>query len=62
MGWARMPAYVTGTANQELPAQNEYLVTENRILKDRQKGRLMLSNAERATLGEIGQRLGRTQR
>jgi putative transposase len=39
--------------------RNEYLAAENRILKAQQKGRLKLSNAERATLGEIGHRLGR---
>ena len=32
---------------------------ENRILKAQLKGRLKLSDAERATLGEIGHRLGR---
>jgi hypothetical protein len=42
-----------------LLAQNEYRATENRILKDQLKGRLMLSDAERATLGEIGHRPGR---
>jgi putative transposase len=57
--WARILAYVTGTVDQELLARNEYLATENRILKDQLKGRLMLSEAERATLGEIGHRLGR---
>ena len=35
------------------------LATENRILKAQLKGRLKLSDAERATLGEIGHRLGR---
>ena len=59
MDWARILAYVTGTVDQELLARNEYLATENRILKDQLKGRLMLSDAERATLGEIGHRLGR---
>ena len=59
MDWARILAYVTGTVDQELLARNEYLATENRILKDQLKGRLMLSDAARATLGEIGHRLGR---
>jgi hypothetical protein len=59
MDWARILAYVTGTVDQELLARNEYLATENRILKDQLKGRLLLSDAERATLGEIGHRLGR---
>jgi hypothetical protein len=35
--------------DRELLARNEYLATENRILKDQLKGRLMLSDAERAT-------------
>src|SRR5712671_3855312 len=56
MDWPRILAYVTGTVDQELLARNEYLATENRILKHQPKGRLMLSHAERATLGEIGHR------
>jgi putative transposase len=59
MDWARFLAYVTGAVDQELLARNEYLATENRILKDQLKGRLIPSDAERATLGEIGHRLGR---
>ena len=59
MDWARMLAYITGTVDQELLSRNEYLVTENRILKRQLNGRLLLSDAERATLGEIGHRLGR---
>src|SRR3984893_8176917 len=45
--------------NQALLLQNEYLVTENRILKGQIKGRLLLSEAEKATLAEIAHRLGR---
>jgi putative transposase len=59
MDWARILAYVTGTVDQELLARNEYLTAENRILKAQLKGRLKLSNTERATLGEIAHRLGR---
>ncbi len=59
MDWARILAYVTGTVDQELLGRNEYLAAENRILKARLKGRLKLSDAERATLAEIGHRLGR---
>jgi putative transposase len=56
---ARILAYVTGTVDQELLARNEYLAAENRILKAQLKGRLKLSDAERATRGEIGHRVGR---
>jgi hypothetical protein len=59
MDWARILAFVTGMVDQELLARNEYLAAENRILKAQLKGWLKLSDAERATLGEIGHRLGR---
>jgi putative transposase len=59
MDWARLLAYITGTVEQELLFRIEYLVAENRILKTQIKGRLLLSDAERATLAEIGHRLGR---
>jgi hypothetical protein len=53
MLWARLLAYVTGTV-QELLLRNEYLAAENRILKAQIKGRLLLSQEEKATLAEIG--------
>jgi hypothetical protein len=59
MDWARVLAFVTGMVDQELLARIEYLTAENHILKAQLKGRLKLSDAERATLGEIGHRLGR---
>src|SRR5260370_35874771 len=59
MLWARRVAYVTGTVNQELLLRNEYLGAENRILRGQIKGRLLLSEGEKATLAEIAQRLGR---
>src|SRR5260370_15101887 len=58
MDWARILAYVTGMVDQGLLARNEYLADENRMLKAQSKGRPRLSDAERATLGEIGHRLG----
>jgi hypothetical protein len=57
--WVRLLAYMTGSVNQELLLQNEYLATENRILRAKLPSRLRLSNPERATLAEIGKRLGR---
>ena len=59
MIWARMLAYITGTVDQELLLRNEYLTAENRILRAQIKGRLLLSDAEKATLAEIAHRLGR---
>jgi hypothetical protein len=57
--WVRLLAYVTGSGSQELLLQNEYLGAENRILRAKLPSRLRLSNPERATLAEIGKRLGR---
>jgi putative transposase len=59
MDWARILAYTTGTVDQELLLRNEYLSAENRVLRAQWNGCLRLSDAERATLGEIGFRLGR---
>jgi putative transposase len=57
--WARLLAYVTGLVNQRLLLQCEYLAAENRILRSQLPARLRLSDPERATLAEIGKRLGR---
>ena len=57
--WARMLTYVTGLVNQQLLLQNEYLAAENRVLRAHLPIRLRLSDSQRATLAEIGKRLGR---
>ena len=57
--WARLLAFVTGLVNQRLLLQCEDLSAENRILRSHVAGRLRLSDAERASLAEIGKRLGR---
>ncbi len=59
MDWKTLLAYITGTVDQELLLRNEYLVTENRILRNQIKGRVRLSDGERKTLAEIGYKLGK---
>ena len=59
MDWVRMLAHITGTVDQELLLRNEYLATENRILRAQIKGRLLLTDAEKKTLADTGYRLGR---
>ena len=59
MNWMRLLAYLTGSVDQELLLRNEYLATENRILRNQLKGRLRLSNDERISLAKIGKQLGR---
>ena len=50
---------VTGMVNQQLLLQNEYLVAENRILRDHLPSRLLLIDPERSTIAVIGKRLSR---
>ena len=59
MDWKALLAYITGSVDQELLLRNEYLVTENRVLRNQLKGRIRLSNGERKTLAEIGKKLGK---
>jgi len=42
MIWARMLAYITETVDQELLLRNEYLAAENRILRAKIQGWLLL--------------------
>jgi transposase InsO family protein len=59
MDWKQLLAYITGTVDQELLLRNEYLVTENRILRNQITGRVRLTDGERQALAEIGQKLGK---
>ena len=59
MEWKKILAYITGTVDQELLLRNEYLVEENRILRNQITGRVRLTDGERTTLATIGKRLGK---
>ena len=59
MDWKTMLAYISGSVDEELLLRNEYLVAENRILRNQIKGRLRLTDGERRALAEIGKRLGK---
>jgi len=59
MNWKTLLTYITGSVDQELLLRNEYLATENRILRNHMQGRMRLSDGERKTLAEIGQQLGK---
>src|SRR6266511_2056795 len=59
MDWKALLAYITGSVDQALLLRNEYLVTENRILRNQIKGRVHLSDGERTALAAIGQKLGK---
>ncbi len=59
MDWKHLLAYITGTVDQALLLRNEYLVTENRLLRNQITGRVRLTDSERKTLADIGQKLGK---
>ena len=46
MDWKTMLAYVSGSVDEELLLRNEYLVAENRILRNQIQGRLRLTDGE----------------
>src|SRR5438445_3528689 len=58
--WSQLFAYVTGLVYQKLVLQNEYLIAENLTRRAHLPARVRLSDPERSTLAEIGQRLGRS--
>jgi transposase InsO family protein len=59
MDWKPLLASITGSVDEELLRRNEYLVTENRLLRQQLTGRVQLTDAERRSLAEIGKKLGK---
>ncbi len=59
MDWKHLLAYITGTVDQELLLRNEYLVTENRLLRNQITGRMRLTDGERKMLADTGYKLGK---
>src|SRR5262249_40285967 len=57
MDWKTLFGYITGTVDQELLVRNEYLVTENRILRRESGGRMRRSDDERPALAALAQKL-----
>jgi hypothetical protein len=59
MEWKTLLAYLTRTVEQALLLRNEYLVAENRMLRNQITGRVRLTDGERTTLATLGKRLGK---
>src|SRR5215467_6833809 len=60
MDWKQLLASITGSVDEELRLRNAYLAVENRILRNQIKTRrLLLTDAGRKTLAEMGHKLGR---
>ena len=54
MSWKKLLANLTSPIDEELRLRNEYLVTENRILRSKIEGQLRLKDEERRQLATIG--------
>ena len=54
-----MLSYISGSVDEQLLLRNEYLVAENRVLRNQIQGRLRLTDGERRSLAEVGKRLGK---
>ena len=59
MPWKRMLGYVTGEVEEWLLLRIEYLIEENRVLRDQLEKRILLTDAERRILAERAVALGR---
>jgi putative transposase len=59
MDWKQLLAYISGSVDEKLLLRIEYLVAENRILRDQIKGRIQLTDAQRKTLTKIGKKLSK---
>ena len=59
MGWKTLLAYGTGTVDQKLLLRNEYLVTEDPILRHQITGRVRLTDDQRWTLAVTAKQLSK---
>src|SRR5215831_15801076 len=59
MDWKTLLACITGSVDEQLLLRNQYVVEENRILRNQIAGRVQLTDAEHQTLEKIGKKLGK---
>jgi hypothetical protein len=59
MGWKKLLESAKESLNDHLRLRNEYLMAENRILRNQINGRVQLTDSERKELAEIGAKLGK---
>jgi hypothetical protein len=59
MGWKKLLAWVAGKIDQDLQGKIEYLVAENRILRELVESRPRLTDAQRISLATIGGKIGK---
>lgn len=59
MSWKKLLETASESINDHIRLRNEYLMAENRILRNQIDGRIQLTDSERKELAEIGAKLGK---
>jgi transposase len=59
MGWKKLLEAASESINDHIRLRNDYLMAENRILRNQIEGRVQLTDSERKELAEIGAKLGK---
>src|SRR5262249_18379064 len=59
MNWKKLLESLSESVNDHLRLRSDYLVAENRILRNQINGRVQLTDSERKELAEIGAKLGK---
>jgi len=59
MDWKKLLGSITKSVDEELRLRNEYLMTENRMLRQQSPGRVQLTDSDRQALAEVGRQLGK---
>ena len=59
MSWKKLLESASESLNDHLRLRNEYLLAENRILRNQIEGRVQLTDNERKELAEMGAKLGK---
>jgi putative transposase len=59
MPWKRLLAYITGSVNEDLLRRIEYLLEDNRVLRNQIDKRILLTDHERRTLADKASALGK---
>jgi putative transposase len=59
MNWKKLLESASKSVNDQLRLRHDYLVAENRVLRNQIDGRVQLTDSERKELAEIGVKLGK---
>ena len=59
MSWKQLLESVSESLNDHIRLRNEYLMAENRILRNQIEGQVRLTGRERLELAELGAKLGK---